>query len=471
MGASVHDTLAIPNWSCLMPQRVHILGICGTFMGGVALLARELGYQVTGSDANVYPPMSNMLADAGIDVLQGYQPKNLEPAPDIVIVGNALSRGNPEVEAVLNRGIAYTSGPQWLKENLLSDRWVIAVSGTHGKTTTSSMVLSILESAGLSPGFLIGGVPKNFGLSARLGSSDYFVVEADEYDSAFFDKRSKFVHYMPKTLVIGNLEFDHADIFDDLDAIQRQFHHLVRCVPGNGQIIHGNDDSILEVLDRGLWTPAMQMLESEEPALGVWTCQHLSPAYERLRLTAPNGESAELKWDLIGRHNALNALAAVAAANHVGVALADACSTLSGFAGVTRRMDVIGVVNDVTVYDDFAHHPTAIATTLDGLRRKLQSGRIHAVIELRSNTMKDGHHADALIPSTRRADDVYWFKASDQSWRMTDTAGSERHSFHNDLSALVEDVRQSVIPGDHIVIMSNGGFGGFHQQLLKSLRQ
>ena len=238
-----------------MPQRVHILGICGTFMGGVALLARELGYQVTGSDANVYPPMSAMLADAGIDVMQGYQPQNLEPAPDIVIVGNALSRGNPEVEAVLNRGIAYTSGPQWLKENLLSDRWVIAVSGTHGKTTTSSMVLSILESAGLSPGYLIGGVPKDFGRSARLGSSDYFVVEADEYDSAFFDKRSKFVHYMPNTLVIGNLEFDHADIFDDLDAIQRQFHHLVRCVPGNGQIIHGANASILQVLDRGPGIP------------------------------------------------------------------------------------------------------------------------------------------------------------------------------------------------------------------------
>ena len=454
-----------------MPQRVHILGICGTFMGGVALLARELGYQVTGSDANVYPPMSAMLADAGIDVMQGYQPQNLEPAPDIVIVGNALSRGNPEVEAVLNRGIAYTSGPQWLKENLLSDRWVIAVSGTHGKTTTSSMVLSILESAGLSPGYLIGGVPKDFGRSARLGSGDYFVVEADEYDSAFFDKRSKFVHYMPNTLVIGNLEFDHADIFDDLDAIQRQFHHLVRCVPGNGQIIHGANASILQVLDRGLWTPAVQMQESEEPALGAWTCQALSPAYEHLRLTTPDGESAELEWNLIGRHNALNALAAVAAAYHVGVALADACSALSGFAGVTRRMDVIGVVNDVTVYDDFAHHPTAIATTLDGLRRKLQSGRIHAVIELRSNTMKDGHHADALIPSTRQADEVYWFKSGDQPWRMTDATVGEQHSFYSDLSALVEDVGQSVIPGDHVVIMSNGGFGGFHQQLLESLRQ
>ena len=454
-----------------MPERVHILGICGTFMGGVALLARELGFKVTGSDANVYPPMSTMLADAGIDVMQGYQPQNLEPAPDVVIVGNALSRGNPEVEALLNRGIPYISGPQWLKENLLSDRWVIAVSGTHGKTTTSSMLLGILESVGLSPGYLIGGVPKDFGRSARLGSSDYFIVEADEYDSAFFDKRSKFVHYLPKTLVIGNLEFDHADIFDDLEAIQRQFHHLVRCVPGNGQVIHGTDDSILEVLDRGLWTPAIQVLESEEPTQGAWTCQNLSLAYERLRLTTPDGESAELEWNLIGRHNALNALAAVAAANHVGVTLADACSALSGFAGVTRRMDVIGVVADVTVYDDFAHHPTAIATTLDGLRRKLHSGRIHAVIELRSNTMKDGHHADTLIPSTRQADEVYWFKSGDQPWRMTDAAGGKQHSFHSDLSALVESVSQSVTPGDHVIIMSNGGFGGFHQQLLESLRQ
>jgi UDP-N-acetylmuramate: L-alanyl-gamma-D-glutamyl-meso-diaminopimelate ligase len=454
-----------------MPERVHILGICGTFMGGVALLARELGFKVTGSDANVYPPMSTMLADAGIDVMQGYQPQNLEPAPDVVIVGNALSRGNPEVEALLNRGIPYISGPQWLKENLLSYRWVIAVSGTHGKTTTSSMLLGILESVGLTPGYLIGGVPKDFGRSARLGSSDYFIVEADEYDSAFFDKRSKFVHYLPKTLVIGNLEFDHADIFDDLEAIQRQFHHLVRCVPGNGQIIHGTDDSILEVLDRGLWTPAIQMFESEESAQGAWTYQNLSPAYERLRLTTPDGESAELNWDLIGRHNALNALAAVAAAKHVGVGLVDACAALSDFAGVTRRMDVIGVVDDVTVYDDFAHHPTAIATTLDGLRRKLQSGRIHAVIELRSNTMKDGHHADALIPSTRKADAVYWFKAGGQPWLMTHSTGGEQHSFHNDLQALVEDVRQSVIPRDHVVIMSNGGFGGFHQQLLKSLRK
>ena len=316
--------------------------------------------------------------------------------------------------------------------------------------TPGSMVLSILDAAGLSPGYLIGGVPKAFGRSARLGNGKYFIV--DEYDSAFFDKLSKFVHYLPRTLVIGNLEFDHADIFDDLEAIKRQFHHLVRCVPGNGQIIHGSDDAISDVLERGLWTPVTSLIESEEHVTGAWTCHSLSAAYERLQITAPDGESAALDWELIGRHNALNALAAIAASAHIGVTLTEACAALSQFAGVKRRMDLIGSVSGVSVYDDFAHHPTAIATTLDGFKRKQTSGRIHAVIELRSNTMRDGHHTDALIPSTSEADEVYWFQSGSHHSSLREGAvGLQHHRFHSQLPALIDDVKQSVRQGDHVI--------------------
>ena len=448
-----------------MSERVHILCICVTFMGGVALLARELGYRVSGSDSNVYPHMSSMLEDAGIEISEGYSPEHLVPTPDLVVIGNALSRGNACVEHVLNEKIPYISGPQWLGE-LLTDRWVMAVSGTHGKTTTSSMLTWILQCAGENPGFLVGGVPFGFEGSARLGSGP-FVVEADEYDSAFFDKRSKFVHYKPKTLVINNLEFDHADIFDDLAAIQTQFHHLIRCVPSGGKIVAGEGEAIDGVLRRGVWTPVERMRSNDT---NTWSVDALSKSYSQLSIRTPHGECGEFAWSLIGRHNAENALSAIAAAFDVGVPVHVSCEALSQFQGVKRRLELLGEPAGVSVYDDFAHHPTAIASTLSGVRSLIEDARVIAVVELRSNTMKDGTHRSALIPATASADNVFWFQPEGAQWSLRDnTQNDQRHHVFNTVGALHDALVAELQAGDHVVIMSNGSFSGLHQQLLQSL--
>ncbi len=452
-----------------MKAHIHILGICGTFMGGIALLARELGYRVTGSDANVYPPMSNQLEAAGIEPMEGYEPGHLQPAPDMVVVCNAMSRGNPAVEYALNRGIPYTSGPQWLAEHLLRDKWVLAVSGTHGKTTTSSMLAWILEYAGMAPGFLIGGVPGNFGLSARSGGSDFFVVEADEYDTAFFDKRSKFVHYRPRTLTINNLEFDHADIFPDLAAIQRQFHHLVRCVPGEGAIVHpAAVPAIDETLALGCWTPCSSFAVGEQAA--DWQAQLLAEDGSAFRVQLASSEPLEVHWRHCGRHNVENALAAMAAARSVGVMPEVAASALAGFAGVKRRLELLGTVRDIDVYDDFAHHPTAIATTLQGLRAR-SKGRLIALVEPRSNTMRMGEHRAQLAQATRDADRVFWFQPQGMDWSLDSVVADSAvpASLASDIDALVAAVVAEARPGDQVVIMSNGGFGGIHQKMLQAL--
>ncbi|MBB3047904.1 UDP-N-acetylmuramate: L-alanyl-gamma-D-glutamyl-meso-diaminopimelate ligase [Litorivivens lipolytica] len=452
-------------------MHIHILGICGTFMGGVALLARELGHRVTGSDANVYPPMSTQLEEQGIELMEGYLPEHLEPAPDLVIIGNALSRGNPAVEHVLNRGLPYVSGPQWLGEQFLQGRWVLACAGTHGKTTTSSMLAWILEDLGYEPGFLIGGVPGNFGLSARAGGGRFFVMEADEYDTAFFDKRSKFVHYRPQTVVLNNLEFDHADIFPDLAAIQRQFHHLIRTVPGIGRIIlPAGEPALEEVLDMGCWSEQTRVGLSDREA--DWQAEILAEDCSHLRIHH-KGSRAELKWGLTGRHNLFNGLAAMAAANHVGVTLADAVDALSRFEGVKRRMELLGTPRDIAVYDDFAHHPTAIASTLDGLRRRVGSARIFAVIEPRSNTMRLGQHRAALAPSTNLADEVLWFSPPGLGWSLDDVVEQSEApaAVYPEIDQIIAHLRTNAKAGDHIVIMSNGGFAGIHQKLLTALAE
>lgn len=452
-------------------MHIHILGICGTFMGGLALLARALGHRVTGSDANVYPPMSTQLQDQGIELMEGHDPGHLAPAPDRVLVGNAYSRGNPQIEYLLDRGLAYTSGPQWLAETVLPGRWVLAVSGTHGKTTTSSLLAWVLEQAGLAPGFLIGGVAENFGLSARLGDSPFFVIEADEYDTAFFDKRSKFVHYRPRTLIINNLEFDHADIFDDLTAIQRQFHHLVRTVPGQGRLIVPREDPAVEaVLVQGCWTPREPF--GEGPGAG-WGVSALSPDYSRLGFSLDGRVAAQGQWELLGRHNALNAAAALAAARHVGVTPAQACAALPGFRSVKRRMEVIGRLRGITVYDDFAHHPTAIRTTVEGLRRRVGQERILAVLEPRSNTMRMGVHRQDLATALAAADEVLVFKPPDLGWDLEAVLAplGPRSRVSDDIGAMVEGLRQGARTGDHILIMSNGGFGGLHRRLLAALEE
>ena len=449
-----------------MSKRVHILGICGTFMGGVALLARELGYEVTGSDVNVYPPMSTMLDTAGIAVKEGYSSEYLKPAPDLVVIGNALSRGNEAVEYVLDQQIPYLSGPQWLGENLLQGRHVAAISGTHGKTTTSSMLTWILEREGLNPGFLIGGVPYGFEGSARLGLGP-FVVEADEYDSAFFDKRSKFVHYKPQTLVVNNLEFDHADIFTDLNAIQTQFHHLVRCIPSSGHIIASKGDAIDEVLNRGCWTPVSR-LDTGSP--DDWWVQARDNHFGEFEIGSPAGDSGSVMWGLIGRHNAENALAAVAAAHDIGVSVKNACEALCRFEGVKRRLELLGKPNEIAVYDDFAHHPTAVKTTLEGLRNAAGEKRVVAVIEIRSNTMKRGTHKEELVPATEHADLVFWFEPGGLDWSMTEAASElNGHFVFRDTNQLHDALVQQLHSGDHVVIMSNGSFSGIHRQLLQSL--
>ena len=455
----------------IVAGHIHILGICGTFMGGIALLARERGFRVTGSDANVYPPMSTQLQDAGIELMEGYEAAHLQPAPDVVVVGNAMTRGNPAIEYLLNAGIPYTSGPQWLAENLLADKWVLAVSGTHGKTTTSSMLAWILEHADMSPGFLIGGVPANFGVSARSGESDFFVVEADEYDTAFFDKRSKFVHYRPRTLTINNLEFDHADIFPDLAAIQRQFHHLVRCVPGEGLVVHRDaTGAINDTLAQGCWTPCQSF--SVEGAAD-WSANLLAPDGSAFTVQGPDSPDLEVRWQFRGLHNVENALAALAAARHVGVIPRDAVAALNGFTGVKRRLELLGTERGVWVYDDFAHHPTAIASTLAGLRASEAQGRVVALIEPRSNTMRMGEHRASLAAATADADRVYWYQPPGMDWSL-DTVISESRvpaSLAQDIDGLIEAVVNDAQPGDVIVIMSNGGFGGIHGRLLEKLRE
>jgi len=449
-------------------MRIHILGICGTFMGGLAMLARSLGHQVTGSDANVYPPMSTLLEQQGIELTEGYDASQLDPAPDLVIIGNAMTRGNPCVEAVLERNIPYLSGPQWLHDFVLRDRWVVAVAGTHGKTTTSGMVAWILESCGLEPGFIIGGVPGNFDVSAKLGKSPFFVIEADEYDCAFFDKRSKFVHYCPRTLILNNLEFDHADIFDDLRAIQKQFHHLVRIVPGQGKILlPEHDHNIRQVMTMGCWSEQESVGEN-----GRWQAKKLVPDASRWEVLLDGERVGEVNWSLVGEHNMHNGLMAIAAARHVGVKPEDAAQALDSFINARRRLELRGDVNGIKVYDDFAHHPTAILATLSALRSKVGGrARILAVLEPRSNTMKMGVSKNDLAPSLARADEVFLFQPHHIPWQVSDVAEACMPPAHwsADIDTLVEMVAKAAQPGDSILVMSNGGFGGIHQKLLDRL--
>lgn len=450
-------------------MHLHILGICGTFMGGIALLARALGHRVTGSDAHVYPPMSTQLEAAGIALMEGYDAAHLDPAPDVVVVGNAMKRSIPAVEAMLDRGLRYCSGPEWLRENLLRKRWVLAVSGTHGKTTTASMLAWVLEDAGLDPGFLIGGVPLDFGVSARLGSAPFFVVEADEYDTAFFDKRSKFVHYGPRTLILNNLEFDHADIFDDLGQIQRQFHHLIRTVPGSGLIVHPAGVPAVEtVIDLGCWTPRETF-----GAGGDWRAELIEPDGSRFRVWLHGVEAGVIDWGQSGLHNVQNALAVLAAARHAGVPVGAAVAALGRFQGVKRRLELRGEVAGIRVFDDFAHHPTAIATTLDGLRRRVGTERrILAVLEPRSNTMRLGAHNAELAAALETADRVYLHAPGDLGWDATAVLADldERLAVRDTVEPIVAQVVADSRPGDQILVMSNGGFGGIHQRLLDALR-
>jgi len=454
-----------------LSDHIHILGICGTFMGGLALLARESGFSVTGSDRNIYPPMSTQLLNSDISLVDGYDAEQLTPAPGCVVVGNALSRGQPVVEAMLNGGIPYTSGPEWLGRHILQNQWVLAVSGTHGKTSTASMLAWILEQAGLQPGFLIGGIPTNFGLSARLGGGDFFVVEADEYDSAFFDKRSKFVHYRPKTAVINNLEYDHADIFPDLAAIETQFHHLVRCIPSDGLIVRGGGEAIDRVLERGCWTTVETFADAHDEQHAGWTWRALSATADALHILGPDGAEAELRWALIGSHNASNATAAIAAAHHVGVSLDVSVKALATFAGVKRRLELLGKPADVAVYDDFAHHPTAIQSTLAGMRAQLETGKLIAVIEPRSNTMRLGEHKDALATCAELADCALWFAPPDLQWDLSSIVSPSGQEVHDSTGALIERALAVAEPGDSIVIMSNGGFDGLHSRLLMALEE
>ncbi|WKT61430.1 UDP-N-acetylmuramate:L-alanyl-gamma-D-glutamyl-meso-diaminopimelate ligase [Microbulbifer thermotolerans] len=454
-------------------MHIHILGICGTFMGSLAQLAVAEGHRVTGCDANVYPPMSTQLQRAGIQLIEGYDPAQLEPAPDLVIIGNALSRGNAAVEAVLEKGLPYTSGAQWLCDHFLGGRWVLAVSGTHGKTTTSSMLAWILEQAGMQPGFLIGGVPANFGVSARLGESPFFVVEADEYDTAFFDKRSKFVHYRPRTLIINNLEFDHADIFDNLAAIQRQFHHLVRTVPGNGLIVSSTEDTVEDVLRQGCWSEVQRFATESENGvrLGDWCAVDVAADGSSFGISFRGAQVARVEWTLTGLHNVRNGLAAMAAARHVGVTPELSARALNSFKGVKRRMECLAEVGGVHVYDDFAHHPTAIESTLKGLRARVGEDRIIALIEPRSNTMRMGVHRNKLAQSCAGADLVLWYQPEGMDWSLAEVV---QHSpvpakIFDNIEAGVESAVNLAGPGTHIVVMSNGGFGGIHQRLIAEL--
>jgi UDP-N-acetylmuramate: L-alanyl-gamma-D-glutamyl-meso-diaminopimelate ligase len=452
-------------------MHIHILGICGTFMGGVALLARSAGHKVTGCDANVYPPMSTQLENEGIGLIEGFGAGQLSLKPDLWVIGNVVKRGMPLMEAILDAGLPYTSGPQWLAENVLQGKWVLAVAGTHGKTTTSSMLAWILEHAGKAPGFLIGGVPENFGVSARLTSNPHFVIEADEYDTAFFDKRSKFVHYRARTAILNNLEFDHADIFNDLASIETQFHHFVRIVPGSGLIVANAAEAALDrVLDKGCWTPVVRFGSGGRVGDGAVDWQAAAASPDGFDVIHRGGRLGRVEWELLGEHNRFNGLAAIAAAQHAGVPPAAAIEALGRFRNVKRRMEVRGVARGVTVYDDFAHHPTAIATTIAGLRSKVGKARILAVLEPRSNTMKRGVMKDQLPGSLAGADRVLCFTGG-LEW---DAAAvlvplGERSRCVADIDALVAAIEGEAREGDHVLVMSNGGFGGLHGKLLAAL--
>ncbi|HLP82038.1 MAG TPA: UDP-N-acetylmuramate:L-alanyl-gamma-D-glutamyl-meso-diaminopimelate ligase [Nitrosomonas sp.] len=458
-------------------MHIHILGICGTFMGGIAVLAREFGHRVTGCDHGVYPPMSNQLESQGIDLMSGYSTEQIKLQPDLFVIGNVVSRGNPLMEEILNQNLPYTSGPQWLSENILKKRWVLAVAGTHGKTTTSSMLAWILEYAGLSPGFLIGGIPENFGLSARIGklqsagqnvSSDeispFFVIEADEYDTAFFDKRSKFIHYHPRTVILNNLEFDHADIFPDLSAIERQFHHLIRTVPNNGLIIqNAKDDNLKRVLNQGCWTPI-------EEFAGNTGWDFIAQQNHDTEIFFQDHREGCLRWDLMGDHNRMNALAALSAARHAGVPAHVGIEALMQFKNVKRRMEKRGVVQGITIYDDFAHHPTAIETTVHGLRAHVGKQRIIAVLEPRSNTMKLGVWQHSLADSLSEADDVFCFSRDAQWAKNALQQLGNKATCHDHLDSLIKGICNISQTGDHILIMSNGGFEGIHEKLMSVLQ-
>ena len=444
-------------------MHIHILGICGTFMGGIAAIAKQAGHTVTGCDANVYPPMSTQLEQLGITLTQGWDPSQLEPQADVYVIGNVVSRGNPLMEAILDRGLPYVSGPQWLAEAVLCSKWVLAVAGTHGKTTTTSMLTWILEDAGLDPGFLIGGVPENFGVSARLTDSPFFVIEADEYDTAFFDKRSKFVHYRPRTAILNNLEFDHADIFADLAAIQTQFHHLVRTVPGQGLlVVNGTDANLAATLQKGCWTPVERFGSTDG-----WSCVEAGGGHT---VRFAGKDVAPLRWGILGSHNRMNALAAIAAARHAGVAPEVAVDALSRFRNVKRRLEDRGTVRGVTVIDDFAHHPTAIAETMAALRERVGSGRVLAVLEPRSNTMKQGVWKDDLARSLDDAQAVFCYTRG-LGW---DAVGAlsplgDRLVAGEDLGVLVSAIAAEAREGDTVLVMSNGGFDGIHNKLLQAL--
>jgi len=457
-------------------MHIHILGICGTFMGGIAVLAKAAGHKVTGCDANVYPPMSTQLEAQGVELIEGFDPSQTALNPDIYVIGNVVSRGNPLMEAILNQGLPYISGPQWLAENVLQGKWVLAVAGTHGKTTTSSMLAWILEYAGLAPGFLIGGVPENFSVSARLPQSPaqdknsvspFFVIEADEYDTAFFDKRSKFVHYRPRTAVLNNLEFDHADIFEDLNAIEKQFHHLVRTVPQQGLVVaNGKEASLQRVLDKGCWTPVEKFgTDDDWQAINAQGDGSFDVIYK-------GQMQGHVAWGLLGEHNRMNALASIAAARHAGVAVDVSISALTAFKNVKRRMEVRGESHGVVVYDDFAHHPTAIETTIAGLRAKVGKARILAVLEPRSNTMKLGVMKNALPASLAQADLVFCYQAN-LGWDAGAALAriANKTQVHDDLTQLILAIKQVATAGDHVLVMSNGGFGGIHQKLLDALNE
>jgi UDP-N-acetylmuramate: L-alanyl-gamma-D-glutamyl-meso-diaminopimelate ligase len=453
-------------------MHVHIIGVCGTFMGGIAVLARSAGHRVTGSDANVYPPMSTQLEAQGIALIEGYDPEQLDLAPDVVVVGNVMSRGNALIERLLDSGLPFTSGPQWLAENFLRGREVLAVAGTHGKTTTSCMLAWILERAGLEPGFLIGGIPSNFGLSARAGGGSAFVIEADEYDTAFFDKRAKFVHYRPRHLVMTNLEFDHADIYPDLAAIRKQFHHLLRTVPASGRVSWNAADANLEAaLAMGCWTPLTGFAREQRKAAD-WHVRLIDDDGSAFAVHQHGRPAAVVRWPMIGMHNVENGLAALVSAAGIGIAPEAAAAALGEFAGVRRRMELCGEVGGIRVYDDFAHHPTAIASTVDGLRRRAGDERIVAVLEPRSNTMRLGIHSAELPRALAKADRIWLYQPPGLDWKLDDVARGigANAAVARDLPALIDALLAELRAGDHVLIMSNGGFGGLHERLLKALR-
>lgn len=445
-------------------MRIHILGICGTFMAGVAVLAKQLGLQVEGSDENVYPPMSTQLEEQDITLKKDYKVEHLKEKFDDIVIGNVMGRGKPVVEHILNQGLKLNSGPQWLAENVLKGKHVLAVAGTHGKTTTSSMLAWILEFAGLNPGFLIGGIPKNFGLSARLGSRQYFVIEADEYDTAFFDKRSKFVHYRARTVILNNLEFDHADIFENLAAIQKQFHHWVRTIPSEGLIVHPSaDKNVDDVLKMGCWTPCETF-----GASGVWGVENMADDGHAFDVMHHGKNGGRVEWSMLGQHNVNNALAAIAASHHVGVGVDVAIKALAKFEGVKRRLELRGVVNGVKIFDDFAHHPTAIETTLQGLRKNVGNARIIVALDPASNTMKAGVHKDHLSDSLQEADMIFCKRVENAAWDMD--AAFAHSGKPVQLFSGVDDLLAAMVPelksGDCVLVMSNSGFGGIHEKLL-----